>query len=315
MATSGSKDFNLTVGDLINGAIRSVGGKPAVGISSQDTKANARQALNMILKHWQGEGIDMWMLRGIYIFLSDGGYEYNLGPSGKLAYSMTKTELGADAASGAVEITVDSITGVSDGDYLGIELDDGTLQWTTVSGSPVGTEIVPSDALEGAASTDNHVYAFTSLADRPISLFNVRLVDTDGDETELNEIALQEYQRYPDKDSDGLPSQWSYDKQLTNGVLRIFPAASDVKYYLRADAKIEIDDLDSLTEDLELPKQFYRALKFALASDIKHEYMPDTGQAEIWVAKMNDIDKKADRYKNEIAGFEGEEASLIFDYQ
>ena len=144
MATSGSKDFNLTVGDLISGAIRSVGGKPAKGISTQDTKANARQALNMILKHWQGEGIDVWMLRGIYIFLSDGGYEYSLGPAGKFTYSMTKTELSDDALSGAASIEVDSITGISDGDYLGIELDDGTLQWTTVSGSPSGTTVTPA---------------------------------------------------------------------------------------------------------------------------------------------------------------------------
>ena len=312
MATSGSKDFSLTVKELYQSARRLIPGKPR---SNRDEDENNREALNMLIKHWQGMEIGVWMLRDVYIFLSDGGYEYDLGSSGKLAYSMLKTELSADAASGATSFTVDSITDISDGDYLGVELDDGTLQWTTVSGTPSSLTITPATALSGAASTDNHVYTFTDLADRPIALHTVRLVDPDGNEVELNQISTVDYDRLTDKDSEGNPSQYVYDKQLTNGILKIWPAAEDVQYYIKAKAVIEIDDFDSNTDDLEVPKQFYRAIKFNLAADMYHEYSPDKTPAEVWVTTQTDINRKAEKYFNEIAGFDSDDASLIFDYK
>jgi hypothetical protein len=144
----------------------------------------------------------------------------------------------------------------------------------------------------------------------------VRLVDPDGDETPMTELAVEEYDDLTDKDSEGIPSQWAYDKQLTNGVLKIWPAASDVQYYLKARAQVEVDDLDTSTDDLEFPKQYYRALKYTLARDIFFEYEHEANKitAESWLAIKNQINKESDRYKFEIAGLDSEEASITFDY-
>lgn len=48
---------------------------------------------------------------------------------------------------GEVNIVVGSITGLSDGDYIGITLDNGTQHQTTINGAPGGTTVVITDAI------------------------------------------------------------------------------------------------------------------------------------------------------------------------
>jgi hypothetical protein len=56
-------------------------------------------------------------------------------------------------------IDVDSITGITNGDNIGVELDDGTMHWTTVNGAPSGTVITLTAVLPSATAIDNRVYA------------------------------------------------------------------------------------------------------------------------------------------------------------
>lgn len=49
-------------------------------------------------------------------------------------------------------IEVLAITGFADGDFIGIELDDGTQHQTTVNGDPIGSTIVFNDALPSSVS-------------------------------------------------------------------------------------------------------------------------------------------------------------------
>lgn len=71
------------------------------------------------------------------------------------------TTLSADMAAGSLSITVASVTGISDGDSIGIGLDNETIHWTLVNGDPDAT-LLTVPLLVGAwsgASSGNTVYA------------------------------------------------------------------------------------------------------------------------------------------------------------
>jgi len=76
-----------------------------------------------------------------------------------VAQTMGSTTLGGDAAKDALSITVASITGISDKDPIGIELDySDVVHWTYVNGTPAGNTVVIGTGMIGAASSGNTVH-------------------------------------------------------------------------------------------------------------------------------------------------------------
>lgn len=56
---------------------------------------------------------------------------------------------------GGTNLTVASITGFSDGDFIGVILDDGTQHQTTINGAPAGSTIVMTDAVPVGRQVNN----------------------------------------------------------------------------------------------------------------------------------------------------------------
>ncbi len=75
----------------------------------------------------------------------------------------TSTTLTAGAATSATSLTVASIAGFANGDFIGIELDDGSQHQTTVNGTPAGSTINITDAMPSAAAIGNTVLEAVSL--------------------------------------------------------------------------------------------------------------------------------------------------------
>ena len=113
------------------------------------------------------------------------------------------------AATGSVEIGCV-------GDHIGIELDGGTVQWTYFAAA-LSTTVTPVTALSGAAAIDNHVYSYTTKAQRPLEIADVRIVNVDGTERTLGDpVSRNEYMALSNKDSPGSPNQTYFDPQRTN---------------------------------------------------------------------------------------------------
>ena len=188
MTISSSYNFDLTVGSIISAALRKLR-VLSRGETLQDYQlANCMEALNLMAKTWQREGIGIWLNEELTVYQSDGGYSYELGPTGDHASPEgVKTELSADAASGAASFTVDSVTGMSAGDNLGIELDDGTVQWTMVDTIATLT-VTPADALDGAASTDNHIYSYPGASTALTTTVAAAAVEIVVDNTEFMKV-------------------------------------------------------------------------------------------------------------------------------
>ena len=62
------------------------------------------------------------------------------------------TTLSANANGGATTITVASISGFTNGDYITILLDSGAIHATTIDGAPAGSTITLDDAIPGSAT-------------------------------------------------------------------------------------------------------------------------------------------------------------------
>lgn len=72
--------------------------------------------------------------------------------------SMGETTVGTTAVKNATTIVLTSVTGVADGDSIGIVLDDGTVHWTFSDGDPSGTTVTMGSYLPANATAGNTVY-------------------------------------------------------------------------------------------------------------------------------------------------------------
>lgn len=305
MATSGSYDFNANCRMIITGALRLIGAIAAGETPDASDMQTAREALNMMVKGWAAKGIGLWLIREVILFLEYEEHKYLLGPTGDhCSASSVKTEIKVAASAGANTIDVDSITGISDADNIGIELDDGTLQWTTVNGAPAGDTVTLTAVLTGAAAIDNHVYAYTTKIPRPLEVIEARRVDSEENETPLGDpISRHEYMALANKTSTGPANQVYYDPQRTNGELCVWQACDDVKDRLKMSVKLPVEDFDSLTHDAEFPQEWFRALKFNLAIEIAPEYGKEPSRTVI---------VKAEEALSDATGFDREETSVFF---
>jgi hypothetical protein len=73
-------------------------------------------------------------------------------------YSMGSTTVGTTASKNATTIVLTSVTGISDGDSIGIVLDNGDAHWTFSDGDPSGTTVTLGSYLPYLATAGNVVY-------------------------------------------------------------------------------------------------------------------------------------------------------------
>lgn len=271
MTTSGSHDFAVTRNDIIHAALRLTGSKRRGITVEAEELSEASEALNMMVKAWQAQGYHLWKLREITVFLQDTSQSLSIGPAGNAAESHVQTTTSVAAASAASTITVTSDTGISDGDIIGVELDSGALQWTTVNGAPASDVITLTDVLTGAVASGNWVYAYTTRSPRPLRILEARVRESGGNDIPIEIVSRQFYFDLPNKDSEGKVNQIYYDPQLVNGVLYLWPTTSTVRDRLYLTAYLPLEDFDSESDTPDFPQEWFEALKFGLASRIGME--------------------------------------------
>ena len=266
MAVSSSRDYSVTGTNIINGAFEYIGIKDAEESMSANMTAMALSTLEMMVKTFQAEGLGLWTLDEVALFQSDEGYTYDIYSSGtNCSNSWVKTEIATASAAADTTIVVDSITGMTTGDYVGIELDDGTLEWTTINGVPASATITLTTGITSAAGVDNHVYTYTTKCTRPIEMTEVRLHNADGTDTPLVLISRDEYMSLSDKTTTGKANSVYCDARLDRMTVNIWPACDDVKDYIKATVKMPIMDVDAVANNPEFPQEWYECLATNLA--------------------------------------------------
>lgn len=306
MATSGSVDYIVTGNDIIKYALRVCGLTRQGSTPSTDQVTEGLDFLNIITKSWMTDGLQLWARKKATIFTELNKSEYSLGPSGDHATeSYTETALGADAAASATSLTVGSITDISNGDVALIVLDDGTLHVDTVNGAPSGSTVVITTGLASAAATDNACYFYTTKIDRPLRIIEAFTRDSSDNDIPLDIVGLNEYADQADKTTDGRPNIISYDPQLTNGILRIWPQSDDVTRSIEIWYHRPFEDFDAGSDNPDFPQEWYHALVYGLASMFADAY-------SLHPAKASRIARRAEKYKEEVLDFDDEQGSIFF---
>ena len=308
MTTSQSWDFSITRNELITAALRAgrIIGKDQTPDANHITTGS--EALNMLVKQLQGP-IDMafgrkaWTRQRLTMFLAKGQQRYTIGPASTDArctaqYGRTTLSAAEAAAQTTLSITSNTDTTTYPGttvtmtasDIVGIELDDGTIQWTTISGTPSSTMDI-AVALTGAASAGNYVYWFTSRAQRPVLIEAATLRDEDRKDQKLALYTeVEDYAKFPDKFADGTnPTSMLVEYQRLNTAVTFDVQPTDVTKVVELSVLYPMEDYDSASDDVAFPQEAYRALKFLLALDLWPEYKENDPPA--WLVRLGDQSK------------------------
>ena len=282
MSTSGSTNFSITRNDIINQSLK-IAGILAVGqVASAEDFSDASLRLNLMTKAWMGQGIHLWRYTEAVLFLSADTQSYSLNSSSgdHATTAHIETALDGDHAGGVTALTVDSTTGMTTGDYLGIELADGTRQWTTLT-VVSGTALTAGAALTSAASDNAVIYTYTTRAPRPLRIRNARLQQHDSSEIPLDLLSRQEYFDQPSKDSSGRVTSLYYDPQLATSKVKVWPTSDNVNDFIRYTFERTIEDFDSATDNPDFPIEWGEAIIYGLASRLSEYSCPAERRAEI----------------------------------
>jgi len=248
------------------------------------------------------------------LFLVSGQESYAFGAGGDEAgIDSVKTELATAGSSGGLTITVDSATGIASADVIGIELDDGTLQWTTVNGAPAAGVITITAALTGAAAADNHVYAYTSRIEKPVRILRdtVRLELASGNEIPVRLVSRAEYMSLSNKSTTGKCNQIYHDRFHGNtGTVYTWPTADDVKDVLHFTYESVIQDVDAATNNPHYPIEAMDYLVKALRYELSFAYgIPQATRME--------LKQVADEARDDWLDWDSEDSSIFLqpDYR
>lgn len=277
MALSGSNDFAVTRDDLIKTSLQHIG---AIGDGETPNATQLSECsilLNMLIKHLQADDIQLWITKYGYVFPVSSTSSVLLGAEGgNAASSYVHTTTSAAAIAGASTITVTTVTGIATTNIIGIELSDGTMQWTTVNGAPVGSVVTLSAVLTGAVASGADIYAYATTAKltRPARILEVfRRASADTTDTPVMMLSAAEYNNLSDKTATGEVLQFFYDQPLGlsttgypgNGEFFFWPRFQNGDSVLVLRYTKIFDDMDAGSNNVEFPQVWFLPLMVGLA--------------------------------------------------
>jgi hypothetical protein len=121
----------------------------------------------------------------------------------------------------------------------------------------------------------------------PVDIVAVTRVTSDSDRVPMIRVTFDEFVEWGDRTDTGTPSRWFYERGLTSGKLwfNLLPSDTADDYVITSIRPLQ--DLDSLTNDVEFPQEWMRALKFNLAVEIAPEYGIQVGENIVMLAQQS----------------------------
>lgn len=282
MATSGSWNYSVTAAQIITAAAENLNVIAAGGTVASADSASMLQRLNFIAKQWQGradmaQGMKVHTRQRVTLFLAKGQQRYLIGPASTDARATTqygRTTISAAEASGQTVISITSNTDtttypgttvtMTNGDFVGIEQDDGTIHWTTISGTP-GATMTISAQTTAAAAAGNYVWWFTSRAQRfPVLEYAVLQEENRTDLPLYVYRDVQEYERIPDKGADGDPAALLVEPLRLNTAITLDSQPQDVTKVVNLAVLYPAEDYDATSDDIAFPQEWFAALEWEL---------------------------------------------------
>ena len=307
MATSGSYDWSATRAEVIKEALQKVGGLGLGETPSSDQTTQASFLLNAIVKHWHTQGMPLWKLGQGYLLPQTGASSFTLGPSGDYCTtSYVHTTTTAEASSGASTIVVDSITGISTTYYIGVEQDDGDMQWTTVNGAPSGSTVTLTATLSGDVSSGADVYVFQTKIQKPLRIQAAWRRTHAGDEIYDTPMILSERENFFDlsnRTAESIPTHFYYQPKNSDGTFHVYPRFSNGDSVIMFTYQAPFEDMDADANNFDFPTEWTLALIWELSYQLAANYGVPPDERKGW--KM-----EAKALKQENLDYDQEEGSI-----
>lgn len=278
MATSGSNNFTQTRDQVIYNAFQHLGVYGVGQTMSAEDVAFAITTLNAMIKTWGCQGLHLWCKGEGVLYLSQYQAKYSIGDTASDAHSTLLsdeiiTQLNGALTANATAVTVDSTTGMTIGDYIGIVLSNKSLYWTTIATIPTSTTLTLTAGVTSAALDNGLVFTFTNKLYKPSRISSARSITgidlgatSSRTEVQLNPIAYETYFNLPTKTTNGSrPVQFHYNPRLTSGNFYAWPRPSDCACRIEFTYERSIEDLDSASDNFDFPPEWIETLTFNLA--------------------------------------------------
>lgn len=311
MSTSGATTFKRNRDQLIGSALRKISAFESGETPDAQSVQDASDALNAMVKHWQASGIYIWTSEEAILFPVLGQVQYTIGTGStdRITGSYTQATLTSAAALGANTIAVASVTGIATTYNIGVQLDDGTFQWTTVNGAPSGLTVTLTANLTDTAAIGNSVLVYQNSLIRPVKILDARRFNlTSLIDVPLMEMERAEYMDMPNKTSIGAVNSFFYDRRgatNTQGLFYIWPSPATTDEVIKITAARPIEDFTVAGDDADLPQEWIRAIEWGLADEIADEY-------DVPEPKRTRIERRAAQYLAEVNWWERELISFQF---
>jgi len=308
MATSGSWNLSATAEDIITTSLEDLqilGDGQSYSDLSAAAKATMLRRLNYLVKQWQGTadfapGLKVSTRQRVTLFLAKNQIQYTVGPASSDSRATTqygRTTISAAEAIGQTTLSITSNTDTTTypgttvtmtaSDIVGIELDDGTIQWSTISGTP-STTMTIADALTVAAAAGNYVYWFTSRAQHFPVIELAVLRDSNGNDLPIDVFrTVQAYEAIANKGGQGDPTSILVEPNVLNTRITLDLKPQDVTKQLRLTVLYPAEDYDSSSNDIAFPQEWYAAL----AAELGKRSAPSYGK--MWTPTMEENRKEA----------------------
>jgi hypothetical protein len=277
MSTSNSYSFTVNRDQIIRDAMLNIGRLDEIEAPTASEASDCAFKLNMMIKQWQGRGdfspgLKVWTRRRSALFLSGTTGTYQVGPTAQgwaTVYATTLTT--SPAVLGASSVVVESATGVTAGYYIGVQLDSGTLFWTTVS-SVINSTINLASVMPSSSGTGSAVFTYQTTAQQPINIEAVVLRTSNNDDIPIRLLTQQDYDYLPSKASNNNtsdPTAIYYEFQLGNSYLYTdCSAAQDVTKRLIVTYLEPVQDILQASDNFEYPQEWFLALSWGLSKQI-----------------------------------------------
>ena len=299
MATSGSINFNQTRNEIIQDAYQLIGVYGIGRTISSEDQAFAERSLNRMIKHWQTQGIHLWAKEEAYLFVADNTGSYTLDNTSSSARACNRADAVITQLNGAhiasdTTLVVDSTTGMTAADIIGIVNDDDVVTWTTIVSVDSATALTLTAGLTSACADNSNVYTFTSRINKPLRIHSMRRITgvSSATSTEIAQsmlgISHSEYFDIASKSTNGVPNQYYYNPDLSNGTLYLWPRPDDPAIYFEFTYERMLEDFDASTDNADFPVEWLDTIVHQLAVRLAEAFGKDD-KLQTLVPKASDM--------------------------
>ncbi len=191
-------------------------------------------------------------------------------------------------------------------DNIGIKIDDNTIHWTTIVSVDTSTAVTITTGTDGAATSGNKVYVFTTKAGRPQKILSAYRRDINDIDNKITMIGEEDYYYQSNKGSSGPPVEAWYQPTLTTGTLYVWPVNGGKDWdKIVFSAQYLPDDFDSASDNPQFPIEWGNALIWGLAAEIGPELGVTSNQQAF-------LEAKAEFKLNNALDYDVENAPVIF---